>query len=379
MVNVARNQKLGVLSLSFNDLTVPVAGLPIQIVRSYDSRLKTAGDFGVGWTLNIANVRLQKNRPLGKNWTETVVQGFFEQTCLQPASDRIVTVNEPPGASSFIIFRFDGREHLQNTSDLQGKSAGYSYNPAQNQETVTDRNGNATTYQYDGDGNVLQTTDALGNSTTATYDANDNKLSDTNALGKTTIYTYDRLGNKATETDPLGHVTAYTYNGRRQALTVTDPLGHATTNYSRCFNVSRPSRYASSKRVSSVALTPRQPATTLLAHSKYSRCLRASQLRGGLATIDHRLLVLSAILMSLARRDFKCEVSTCSRLRSSFGKRLSSVSSTTRAATSEPNSRSSSSRVVFVSSMVSCRRAPITAIASLPSVASATSRATSVK
>jgi len=35
VVNVTRNQKLGVLSLNFNDLTMPIAGLPIEIVRSY--------------------------------------------------------------------------------------------------------------------------------------------------------------------------------------------------------------------------------------------------------------------------------------------------------------------------------------------------------
>jgi hypothetical protein len=36
-----------------------VAGLPIEIIRLYDSRDKRVGDFGAGWQLGIKNVRLK--------------------------------------------------------------------------------------------------------------------------------------------------------------------------------------------------------------------------------------------------------------------------------------------------------------------------------
>jgi len=52
-VVVTRNVKVGNFTLSFNDLTVPLAGLPIQIVRTYDSRDKSIGDFGFGWSLSV--------------------------------------------------------------------------------------------------------------------------------------------------------------------------------------------------------------------------------------------------------------------------------------------------------------------------------------
>jgi hypothetical protein len=58
--------------LAFNDLSVSLAGLPIQVSRSYDSRDKRKGDFGVGWTLGIKNVRLEKSGIIGKAWVETV-------------------------------------------------------------------------------------------------------------------------------------------------------------------------------------------------------------------------------------------------------------------------------------------------------------------
>jgi hypothetical protein len=32
------------------------------VTRTYDSRDKRVGDFGVGWTLDVKNIRLQKNR-----------------------------------------------------------------------------------------------------------------------------------------------------------------------------------------------------------------------------------------------------------------------------------------------------------------------------
>ncbi len=65
------------------------------------------------------------------------------------------------------------------------------------------------------------------------------------------------------------------------------------------------------------------------------------------------LQILSAILMSLARSGMWGACSTWSRFRSGLGRLLSSVSSTTSAATSGPNSASSSVAVVSVSSMVS--------------------------
>ncbi len=50
-------QVVGHFTLSFTDLSVPLAGLPIQVIRTYDSRDQRPGDFGIGWTLDIKNAR----------------------------------------------------------------------------------------------------------------------------------------------------------------------------------------------------------------------------------------------------------------------------------------------------------------------------------
>lgn len=100
---VDRNLKIGHFTLSFNDLSVPVAGLPIQITRTYDSRAAAAGiqgDFGVGWTMDIRNVRLQKNRSLSANWEEYTTGSAHDLSLayhLNPGKARVVAITFPDG------------------------------------------------------------------------------------------------------------------------------------------------------------------------------------------------------------------------------------------------------------------------------------------
>jgi RHS repeat-associated protein/uncharacterized repeat protein (TIGR01451 family) len=98
-VDVSRNTKVGNFTLSFNDLSVPMPGLPITVTRTYDSRDKRVGDFGVGWTLSVANVRVQKTGgAIGQSWDEEVQwSGFFPTYCLQPAKNHTVSVTFPDG------------------------------------------------------------------------------------------------------------------------------------------------------------------------------------------------------------------------------------------------------------------------------------------
>jgi RHS repeat-associated protein len=61
--------KVGNFRLSFTDLSIPVSGIPITIVRTYDSRVKTKEDFGIGWTLDIKRGLYRHNRTPGLGWT----------------------------------------------------------------------------------------------------------------------------------------------------------------------------------------------------------------------------------------------------------------------------------------------------------------------
>ncbi|MBI3651403.1 MAG: hypothetical protein HY231_10325, partial [Acidobacteria bacterium] len=101
-VVVNGQMKVGNFTLAFADLSVPVAGLPIEVVRSYDSRDKRTGDFGVGWQLGITNVRLEKAAALGRFWNETYTGGFIPRYCLQPSKAHLITITFGDGR----VFKF---------------------------------------------------------------------------------------------------------------------------------------------------------------------------------------------------------------------------------------------------------------------------------
>ena len=61
------------------------------------SRDKRVGDFGVGWTLGIKNVRLEKSGNLGKLWDETFTPGILPKYCLEPTRPKTVTITFPDG------------------------------------------------------------------------------------------------------------------------------------------------------------------------------------------------------------------------------------------------------------------------------------------
>jgi RHS repeat-associated protein len=95
---VEGNMKTGAFSIAFEDLKVPVAGIPISITRTYDSRDARVGDFGPGWRIALNNIRVQKNRNLGTGWWQTLQAGTGIQFYhVEPLQERIVTVTMPDG------------------------------------------------------------------------------------------------------------------------------------------------------------------------------------------------------------------------------------------------------------------------------------------
>jgi hypothetical protein len=66
-VNVRGKLKLGDFKIAFTDLTVPVAGIPITVRRSYDSlQANNSRDLGYGWKLDFGDADLKvdfRNNP----------------------------------------------------------------------------------------------------------------------------------------------------------------------------------------------------------------------------------------------------------------------------------------------------------------------------
>lgn len=60
LVYVSGDLKVGNFTLSFTDLSLPVAGVPLSIVRTYDSlNASEDGELGFGWTMDFLNVDIR--------------------------------------------------------------------------------------------------------------------------------------------------------------------------------------------------------------------------------------------------------------------------------------------------------------------------------
>jgi RHS repeat-associated protein len=273
-VAVTRNLKIGNFSLAFTDLSVPVAGIPIQVIRSYDSRRKYVGDFGYGWSLDIDTMKIEANAQIGINWTG-ILSGF--EYCIEPAQNYLVTVRLPNGteyqftptitaatnctefqppeavdiafvptgntpqnatltqAGSIQLYvsgNFPGQVQL-----LDGSDQTFVYDPDQytltlptgqqfvlsrtfGAQSITDTNGNTLTISSTG------ISSSNGKSVVFTRDGQNRISSITDPNGHSLQYVYSASGDLNTVTDQLGNVSTFTYDGSHDLISYKDPNGN---------------------------------------------------------------------------------------------------------------------------------------------------------
>ncbi|HAF12398.1 MAG TPA: hypothetical protein DCK99_01610, partial [Blastocatellia bacterium] len=271
-VIVERNFKVGNFTVSFTDLNVPLAGLPIEVSRTYDSRDKRVGDFGFGWTLGLRNVRLEKSGPLGLRWYETVSQEILPNYCLEATGSHLLTVTFAGGK----VFKFQavvtprcqrvapittgtltfaslpgtqGTLEVLGSSDFQvegsipgpvnllGLSNGvdvlnssvfkftaedgtaYVIDQRVGLQSISDTNGNTVTVTtggliHSGGKSISFTRDSLGRITQITPPA-----------GNAPSYSYDARGDLASYTDAENNTSTYTYDSNHRLLSIRDPRG----------------------------------------------------------------------------------------------------------------------------------------------------------
>lgn len=272
---VRRNLKIGNFTLGFKDMTIPVAGLPIGITRTYDSRDKRVGDFGVGWHIAMSDVRVEKTGVLGRQWEETTDGSFaFPTYCLRQTQPGMVTVtfaggqsfefqpatspacqplepistpqlgftqiNGPRGTLQLAVSdptvyvsltggSIPGPVELQDF-DLNPVNAtafqlttedGTSFVVDQHAglQSITDRNGNSLSFGPNG---ILHSS---GKSVTFTRDLQNRITQITDPNGNSFSYAYDSNGNLASSTDRNGNTTSYGYDENHNLTTITDPIG----------------------------------------------------------------------------------------------------------------------------------------------------------
>lgn len=89
--------KIGNFTLPFLDLEIPGVGIPIQVVRTYDSRDKRKGDFGYGWTLSVSDFRVEESGPSGEHWEGVRIGGLLPTYCVRPKRAHVVTITLSDG------------------------------------------------------------------------------------------------------------------------------------------------------------------------------------------------------------------------------------------------------------------------------------------
>jgi RHS repeat-associated protein len=253
-VEIVGDQKVGNFSISFEDLNVDAAGIPVSITRTYSTaRSSEKLDFGYGWSVDYQNVSVRPNKTLGLDWTLTS-SGFIIRTwCLRPNGPHTVAVTLPTGK----VERFDmtvspecqaiippqnvtpvftaragtrsrltqdsGVLFVSGTQLLDFSSAG-AYDP----QTFTLTTEENYVYVLDRNFGIRSIRDPSGN--TLTYSAN----GITHSGGQSVLFQRDAQGRITRITDPAGRALQYTYNANGDLDTVTDRNGQvASHRYNR--------------------------------------------------------------------------------------------------------------------------------------------------
>lgn len=289
-VQVAGGQKPGLFTLMYQDINLPAAGMPVAVTRTYDSRDKAKGDFGIGWRLGFQTLRLRTNRVPGTGWVRNISGA---RVGLVPTSEHKVSLTLPDGK----VEEFD--LVLSPTSGFGGLDAtavtGYAPRPGtlgklemldnpnllilngatedelvddmtlntfepvhyrytsldgtqieihrkEGVKKVTDKNANSITFgaggiihssgksvvfTRDGQGRITQITDPLGNVQTYAYDSNGDLISHTTATGDVSRYAYDYYHNLIDIQDPAGnHAARNDYDEAGRLIATTDAKGN---------------------------------------------------------------------------------------------------------------------------------------------------------
>jgi YD repeat-containing protein len=263
--------KVGLFTITYSDLTVPIAGMPLTVERTYDSRVKERRDFGVGWTLTVKQGKFEHNRPVSEGWT--MLPGQFNLPCQRSSEDGIHTtelrVNDreryafrlvaTPGAFflggcevnlryDFVYSNIPGRAtltilggnqayYLNGDPNLQVPDLGDTYEIGTVRLTTAD--GRVFDYSRQADGlyrvqdtntnSISIQSDGLIHSAGESVDfVRDGQGRITQVVapnGQRITYTYDARGDLVSVTDPLNQVTRYTYDARHNLIDIRDPSG----------------------------------------------------------------------------------------------------------------------------------------------------------
>ncbi|MEM6470111.1 MAG: FG-GAP-like repeat-containing protein [Planctomycetota bacterium] len=245
-VGLGGELKLGNFQLSFTDMVIPVAGIPIEITRIYDTlQADREGDFGYGWRLEYRDTDLRVGLP------ESGLEDIGIYSALRPGVK--VFLNVPGqgrqgftfnpdirvlpgwGGNNLVLARPRFTPYPGVTSTLATGTSGYlqvnelgelyapggiPYNPASpdfgGAYVVTTRDG--ITYRIEGaTGSLLSATDR--NENTLHFSTEGIRYREG---AQSITFGRDAQGRIQTITDPRGNTITYRYSGSGDLISVTD-------------------------------------------------------------------------------------------------------------------------------------------------------------
>ncbi len=194
------------------DLLLPAPGLPLQLVRTYNSQVAEAGPFGFGWTHSYnLSIQQQGNTLLYRNAT-----GGVEVLTAQGsdwAGFRGMRVSRDG-----LGWRLRFRQGLELHFSASGKLT-----------SISDPNGNTQTLDYDAQGNLVTITDAANRKITFSYGGQNRIAAVTDFAGRQSQFRYNSAGDLEETQDPSGALTRYTYLANHNMTSVTGPEGNVTS------------------------------------------------------------------------------------------------------------------------------------------------------
>lgn len=266
---VEGNLKVGNMFLGFTDLTAKLGGATISENRFYDSRNKSVGDFGYGWTLGVQGVTLTESEKLYSGYHQVQVGSLFstgyyveETTCHDVVvaygdgtSDRFKVSLSPERTALVPIQEVELNftcetnpkvklELVGNKSALLSGQTLYFYDESKFdlvKYKLTTEDGtvmyldakNGVSKMVTVNGTTIQVTEkgyesSDGKSIIFTRDEQKRVTKAEAPNGNTVIYSYDAAGNLASVTDYADRTVRFAYDKNHNLITITDPNGIAT-------------------------------------------------------------------------------------------------------------------------------------------------------
>jgi len=188
----------------------------------------TRGDATTSYTYDTKNRVVSTTDPEGNTTSYSYNPGGSCSSCgSSPTNTTPTSVTDPLGNTTLNTLDKLGR--IKQITDPLTNITSLFYDKAGRITTKTDANGNTTTYSYDALGRVKSQADAEGGITRFTYDSSSNLISLTDPANNTTQFEYDKVDRKIRETRPEGQATTYSYYPNGLLKTVTDAKQQTTT------------------------------------------------------------------------------------------------------------------------------------------------------